>query len=125
MLIREVRVEGAGRGPATSLVARSSICVPPATMATRQFLSDGLPMAALDLAPGWPGIPPTWTSSAKHVVPTPLGASRAWTTLGDRIVNEIYWPSASLPQARALGFSVSGPSASHELKRVDRCTITL
>ncbi len=82
-------------------------------------------MAALDLAPGWPGIPPTWTSSAKDVVTTALGASRVWTTLGYGIVNEIYWPSAGLPQIRDLGFIVSGPSGWHELKRVNRYTITL
>jgi glucoamylase len=40
-------------------------------------------------APGAPGIPPTWTSSAKDLVSTALGSSRIWATFGFGIVNEI------------------------------------
>ena len=76
------------------------------------------------VAPGWPGTPPTWTSSAKDVVTTALGSSRVWATLGFGIVNEIYWPSAGQPQIRDLGFIVAGPAGWQEVKRVNRYTLS-
>jgi glucoamylase len=57
-------------------------------------------------APGSPGIQPTWTSSAKDMVGTSLGASRLWFTVGFGILNEIYYPRVDLPQIRDLGFIV-------------------
>jgi glucoamylase len=62
-----------------------------------------------DHAPGSPGIPPTWTSSAKDLVGCGLGPSRLWFTLGFGIVNEVYYPRVDLPQIRDLGFIVAGP----------------
>jgi hypothetical protein len=38
----------------------------------------------IEHAPGAPGIPPTWTSSAKDMVGCALGSSRLWFTLGLR-----------------------------------------
>jgi glucoamylase len=76
-------------------------------------------------APGWPGIAPTWTSSAKDMVTTALGPSRVWATLGYGIVNEVYWPSAGRPQIRDLGFIVAGRSEWHEVKRVARYQLSL
>jgi glucoamylase len=44
-------------------------------------------------APGQPGIPPRWTSSAKSGVGTSLsGKSRVWFTLSHGILNEVYYP---------------------------------
>jgi len=44
-------------------------------------------------APGWPGIAPRWTSSAKIGVGTALSdKSLVWFTLSHGIFNEIYWP---------------------------------
>lgn len=44
-------------------------------------------------APGWPGIPARWTSSAKSGVGTALSdKSRVWFTLSHGIFNEIYYP---------------------------------
>src|ERR1700730_1638149 len=60
-------------------------------------------------APGAPGIPPTWTSSAKDMVGTSLGAARLWFTTGFGIINEVYWPRVDIPQIRDLGFIVAGP----------------
>src|SRR5277367_4333892 len=77
------------------------------------------------LAPGGPGSRPTWTSSAKDMVTTALGASRVWVTLGHGIVNEVYWPSTGRPQIRDLGFIVAGPSGWFELKRVCRYRVSL
>ena len=58
-------------------------------------------------APGAPGIAPTWTSSAKDLVGTTLGAARLWFTTGFGIVNEVYFPRVDLPQIRDLGFIVA------------------
>jgi len=44
-------------------------------------------------APGRPGIPPSWTSSAKSGVGTALSdMSRVWFTLSHGILNEVYYP---------------------------------
>ncbi|TAM53240.1 MAG: glucan 1,4-alpha-glucosidase [Paraburkholderia sp.] len=76
-------------------------------------------------APGWPGIAPTWTSSAKDLVTTALGSSRVWVAIGHGILNELYWPSAGEPQVRDLGFIVAGPGGWHELKRIGRYRLSL
>ena len=75
-------------------------------------------------APGKPGINPTWSSSAKDMVATSLGASRLWATFGYGIVNEVYWPSTGEPQIRDLGFIVAGPNGWTEVKRADHYVIT-
>src|SRR5205807_3148045 len=67
------------------------------------------PEAQLEHAPGAPGIPPTWTSSAKDMVGTSLGPARLWFTLGFGIVNEVYYPRVDTPQIRDLGFIVASP----------------
>ena len=59
-------------------------------------------------APGKPGIPPTWSSSAKDMVGCALGPSRLWFTIGFGIINEVYYPRVDLPQMRDLGFIVAG-----------------
>jgi glucoamylase len=61
----------------------------------------------IEHAPGGPGIPPTWTSSAKDMVGCALGISRLWFTLGFGIVNEVYYPRVDIPQIRDLGFIVA------------------
>src|SRR5687768_1681744 len=71
-------------------------------------------------APGEPGIPPTWCSSAKEMVGCSLGPSRLWFTLGGGIVNEVYYPLADLPQIRDLGFIIADDDGFWiELKRLD------
>lgn len=75
-------------------------------------------------APGRPGIPPTWSSSAKDLVTTALGSSRLWATLGYGVVNEVYWPSTGEPQTRDLGFIVATGRSWFEVKRVNRYTLT-
>jgi len=66
---------------------------------------------------GTPGIPPTWSSSAKDLVTPALGPSRLWATLGHGIVNQVYWPATGQPRVRHLGFHrrrkpISGPRSS-------------
>jgi glucoamylase len=75
---------------------------------------------------GHPGIPPTWTSSAKDLVGCALGAGRIWFTTGYGIVNEVYYPRADLPQIRDLGFIVAdGNGFWVEVKRLDAYRVRL
>jgi glucoamylase len=71
------------------------------------------------IAPGYPGIPPRWTSSAKSGVGTAVnGQSRVWFTLSHGIVNEVYYPSVDQANTRDLGFLVTdGSSFFSEEKR--------
>jgi glucoamylase len=59
-------------------------------------------------APGWPGIEPRWTSSAKSAVGTAIGqGSRVWFTASHGILNEIYYPEVDTACLRDLGFLVT------------------
>ncbi len=59
-------------------------------------------------APGWPGIPPRWTSSAKSAVGTALGSqSRVCFTLSHGIFNEIYYPDIDKACVRDMGMLVT------------------
>src|SRR3954462_146538 len=71
------------------------------------------------IAPGWPGIAPRWTSSAKSGVGTALNRdSRVWFTLSHGILNEIYYPRVDHACTRDLGFIVTdGHSYFSEEKR--------
>ncbi len=60
------------------------------------------------LAPGGPGIPPRWTSSAKMGAGTALNQhSRVWFTLSHGILNEVYFPRVDQACTRDMGFLVS------------------
>ncbi len=62
-------------------------------------------------APGWPGSPPRWTSSAKSGVGTALSnESRVWFTLSHGIFNEVYYPRIDQACIRDMGLIVT----SHE-----------
>jgi len=59
-------------------------------------------------APGWPGIAPRWTSSAKAGVGTALNQhSQVWFTLSHGILNEIYFPRVDQACTRDMGFIVT------------------
>lgn len=75
-------------------------------------------------APGCPGNSPTWASSAKDAVGTALGASRVWFTVGYGILNEVFWPTCSVPQIRDLGFLVAGEDFWVEVKREHHYRLT-
>jgi len=70
-------------------------------------------------APGWPGIPARWTSSAKSGIGTAVSrVSRIWFTLSHGILNEIYYPRVDNACTRDLGFIVTdGTSYFSEEKR--------
>ncbi|OGP81865.1 MAG: glucan 1,4-alpha-glucosidase [Deltaproteobacteria bacterium RBG_13_65_10] len=78
-------------------------------------------------APGWPGIPPRWTSSAKSGVGTALSpASRVWFTLSHGILDEIYYPRLDQACTRDLGLIVTdGRSFFSEEKRHARSEVEL
>jgi glucoamylase len=59
-------------------------------------------------APGWPGIPARWTSSAKSGLGTAVSRdSRVWFTLSHGILNEVYYPGVDRACTRDLGFIVT------------------
>ncbi len=59
-------------------------------------------------APGWPGLEPRWTSSAKTGVGTALSPlSRVWFTLSHGILNEIYYPRVDQACTRDCGLIVT------------------
>ncbi len=70
-------------------------------------------------APGWPGIPSRWTSSAKSGVGTALNPhSRVWYTLSHGILNEVYFPRVDQACTRDLGLLITdGRSYFSEEKR--------
>ena len=62
-------------------------------------------------APGWPGIEPRWTSSAKSGVGTSLSLeSRVWFTTSHGILDEIYYPRVDQACTRDLGLIVTNGS---------------
>src|SRR5574339_211807 len=88
-------------------------------------LADTLPRRAeqhTPFAPGWPGLPARWTSSAKSGVGTAVSRdSRVWFTLSHGIVNEVYYPRVDHACTRDLGFIVTdGTSYFSEEKRDTR-----
>jgi glucoamylase len=70
-------------------------------------------------APGWPGIPPRWTSSAKSGVGTALNPhSRVWYTFSHGILNEVYFPRVDQACTRDQGLIITdGHSYFSEEKR--------
>ena len=70
-------------------------------------------------APGWPGIPARWTSSAKTGLGTAASRdSRVWFTLSHGILNEVYYPRVDHACTRDMGFIVTdGESYFSEEKR--------
>jgi glucoamylase len=64
--------------------------------------------SAARYAPGWPGIPPRWTSSAKTGVGTALNRhSKVWFTLSHGILNEVYFPRVDQACTRDMGLMVT------------------
>jgi glucoamylase len=64
--------------------------------------------SATRYAPGWPGIPPRWTSSVKIGVGTALNQhSKVWFALSHGILNEVYFPRVDQACTRDLGLMVT------------------
>src|SRR5437588_4128780 len=59
-------------------------------------------------APGWPGIAPRWTSSAKEGVGTSAShQSKVWFTISHGILNEVYYPRIDQANTRDMEFLVA------------------
>src|SRR5438034_8934079 len=59
-------------------------------------------------APGWPGISPRWTSSAKEGVGTSATyQSRVWFTISHGILNEVYYPRIDQANTRDMELLVA------------------
>jgi glucoamylase len=64
--------------------------------------------SAIRYAPGWPGIPARWTSSAKTGAGTALNQhSKVWFTVSHGILNEVYFPRVDQACTRDLGLMVT------------------
>jgi glucoamylase len=62
-------------------------------------------------APGHPGRPPRWTSSAKSGIGTAVSPqSRVWFTISHGIIDEVYYPNLDQATTRDLGFLVADGS---------------
>ena len=76
-------------------------------------------------APGWPGIAPRWTSSAKSGIGTALSpVSRVWFTLSHGILDEIYYPRVDQACTRDFGFIVTDGAGFFAEEKRD-CTFDL
>jgi glucoamylase len=76
-------------------------------------------------APGWPGISPRWTTSAKAGVGTSLGLdSRVWFTLSHGILNEVYYPRVDQACLRDLGLIVTGSGGFFSEEKRDATSVT-
>jgi glucoamylase len=88
-----------------------------------------VPQESEVFAPGWPGTPARWTSSAKSGLGTAVSRdSRVWFTLSHGILNEIYYPRVDNACTRDLGFiatdghtyfSEEKRDAHHELSQLE------
>ncbi len=65
-------------------------------------------MVNAGIAPGWPGIPARWTSSAKCGIGTAnSSSSTVWFTISHGILNEIYYPRMDQAMIRDMEFIVT------------------
>jgi glucoamylase len=80
-----------------------------------------------DRPPGYPGIEPRWTSSAKSGVGTAIGPwNRVWFTISHGILNEVYYPRVDQANTRDLGLIVtSGTDFFSEEKRDSTSVVEL
>ena len=77
-----------------------------------------------DEAPGAPGMLSNWCNGHKQAVGSTLGPARIWFTVGQGIVNEIYYPRVDIPQVRDLGFIIAdGKGFWQEVKCLEPCRV--
>ena len=94
----------------------------------------GVARAADGVAPGGPGEPHNWTQGDKDGFGSSTSLeSKAWLTLNDGELTEVYYPDLGTPSARSLEFVVSDgrsfvererEDATHEVRLVDRRSLT-
>lgn len=60
-------------------------------------------------APGWPGVPPVWSTGAKQAVGTARTEhSPVWFTIAQGVVTEVYYPRVDLANSKDLQFLLVG-----------------
>ncbi|PYV26037.1 MAG: glucan 1,4-alpha-glucosidase [Acidobacteria bacterium] len=75
-------------------------------------------LAGAAQAPGAPGASSSWTSGAKQGLGTSTTlASKVWYTLGQGTLNEVYYPTADIPDVQDLEFIVTDESSFVDLER--------
>jgi glucoamylase len=80
---------------------------------------------SLRYAPGWPGIPARWTSSAKTGLGTSLRpSSRVWFTLSHGILNEVYYPRVDQACLRDLELIVTDDDTLFSEEKRDTASVT-
>ena len=73
-----------------------------------------------EAAPGRPGAGPHWESARKTGVGRACNrGSRVWFTVGDGIINEIYFPRPDLPCTKDAGFLVADGDSFFSEERQD------
>ncbi|WP_019853459.1 glucan 1,4-alpha-glucosidase [Actinopolyspora mortivallis] len=76
------------------------------------------PAAAAGTAPGAPGIASAWTTGAKNGLGTSTTSdSKVWHTLGQGILNEVYYPQLDVPNVQDMQYVVSDGRSFTELER--------
>jgi glucoamylase len=76
-------------------------------------------------APGWPGLEPRWTSSAKSGVGNALSASsRVWFTISHGILNEVYYPRVDQACIRDFGLLVTDGQPGGYFAEEKRATVS-
>ncbi|HVA47536.1 MAG TPA: glycoside hydrolase family 15 protein [Pirellulales bacterium] len=99
---------------ALSLGAGALFLASAAGWAWRKFSSE------LEIAPGWPGKTPHWTSSAKQGVGTACGpGSNLWFTLNHGIVTEVFFPRVDQPAVAQMGLVVTASDGFYSEEKND------
>ncbi|NHD17342.1 MULTISPECIES: glucan 1,4-alpha-glucosidase [Actinopolyspora] len=76
------------------------------------------PAVAAGEAPGAPGISAAWTTGAKNGVGTSTTTdSKVWHTLGQGVLNEVYYPQLDVPNVQDMQYVVSDGENFTELER--------
>ena len=83
--------------------------------------------APSDAAPGFPGVEPRWSPSAKDGIGTAYHTGcRVWFTLSRGIINEVYCPTVDTPNTRDIQFLITdGETFCHEETRDLRHTVEI
>lgn len=69
-------------------------------------------------------IVPNWSNGGKQATGKTLRPSRVWFTIGQGILNEVYYPRVDIPQIRDMGFIISdGSGLWVEVKRLENCRV--
>ena len=83
----------------------------------------GVARAADGVAPGGPGEPHNWTQGDKDGFGSSTSLeSKAWLTLNDGELTEVYYPDLGTPSARSLEFVVSDGGSSSSASATTRLT---